>query len=63
MKPTNIYLTDRQKERLRARAKQEGVPVAELIRRAVDAFLAWDDPTYTPVPKPHTRNAHSSPSF
>ena len=46
MKRTNVYLSDKQLERLRTRADQEGVAVAELIRRAVDTFLAWDDPTY-----------------
>ncbi|MFL5628260.1 MAG: CopG family transcriptional regulator [Ktedonobacteraceae bacterium] len=58
MKRTNVYLTEKQVERLRERAEQEGLAIAELIRRAVDAFLAWDDPAYTPQP----RNAHSSPA-
>jgi len=35
--------------------------MAEIIRRAIDTYLAWDDPTYSPVPKPQERNAHSSP--
>jgi hypothetical protein len=61
MRRSNVYLTEKQVARLRERAEQEGVAIAELIRRAVDAFLAWDDPTYTPHPKPQTRNAHSSP--
>ena len=61
MKRTNFYLTEKQMERLHARAEREGVAISELIRRAVDAFLAWDDPTYTPLPKPQKRNAHSSP--
>jgi hypothetical protein len=61
MKRTNVYVTDKQLERLRVRAEYEGVAMAELIRRAIDAFLAWDDPAYTPQPKPQTRNAHSSP--
>ncbi len=26
--------------------------MAEIIRRALDAYLAWDDPTYTPRPSP-----------
>ncbi len=52
MKRTNLYLTEKQLERLHRRAEQEGLAVAELVRRAVDAFLAWDDPTYTPMPKP-----------
>ena len=61
MKRTNIYLTEKQHDRLTERAKQEGLPIAELVRRAIDAFLAWDDPTYTPMPKPQTRKSHSSP--
>ncbi len=61
MKRTNVYVTDKQLERLRVRAQYEGVAMAELIRRAIDAFLAWDDPTYTPHPLPQTSNAHSSP--
>jgi hypothetical protein len=47
---------------LQRRAEKEGLAIAELVRRAVDAFLAWDDPTYTPQPKPQPRNAHSSPA-
>ena len=54
--------TVRQTVTVIARAEQEGVAIAELIRRAVDAFLAWDDPTYTPQPKPQTRKASSSPA-
>jgi hypothetical protein len=45
---TNISLTEKQLERLQARSEQENLPMAELIRRALDAFLAWDDPTYHP---------------
>jgi len=62
MKRTNVYLSEKQLERLRVRAAREGVAIAELVRRAIDAFLAWDDPAYTPHPKPQTRNAHSSPA-
>jgi predicted DNA binding CopG/RHH family protein len=58
MKRTNVYLSEKQLERLRVRAAREGVAIAELVRRAIDAFLAWDDPAYTPHPKPQTRNAH-----
>ena len=61
MRRTNVYLTEKQVERLHVRASQEGLAIAELIRRAIDAFLAWDDPTYTPQPKPHIRKVHSSP--
>lgn len=63
MKRTNVYLTEKQLERLHVRAEREGVAIAELIRRAIDTFLAWDDPTYvppstgpkqaTPIPPPH----------
>jgi len=58
---TNIYITERQKKQLEKRSQEENLPMAEIIRRALDAYLAWDDPTYTPVPKPQIRNAHSSP--
>ncbi|HEX4207218.1 MAG TPA: CopG family transcriptional regulator [Ktedonobacteraceae bacterium] len=62
MKRTNLYLTEQQMERLHRRAETEGVAIAELVRRAVDSFLAWDDPTYAPLPKPQTRTRHSSPA-
>jgi hypothetical protein len=58
---TNIYLTERQKNQLEKRSQDEHLPMAEIIRRALDAYLAWDDPTYTPVPKPQERKTHSSP--
>jgi hypothetical protein len=62
MKRTNIYLTEKQHERLVTRAEREGVPLAEVVRRAVDVFLAWDDPLYVPTPPMRqTRNDHSSP--
>jgi hypothetical protein len=50
MKRMNIYLTEKQYERLALRSEQEGIPMAELVRRALDTFLAWDDPTYAPPP-------------
>jgi hypothetical protein len=59
MKRDNLYLTMKQFERLRQRAEKEGIPMAELVRRAMDAYLAWDDPTYALSPRPNTRNAHS----
>jgi len=61
MKRVNIYLTEKQIERLHQRAEKEGIPMAELARRAIDTFLAWDDPTYIPQPKSHIRKSHSSP--
>ena len=62
MKRTNVYITDKQLERLRTQAGEEGVAMAELIRRAIDAFLAWNDPMYQPVPpNPPYKDSHSSP--
>ena len=49
MKRTNLYLTQQQVARLKERSEREGVALAELVRRAVDAYLAWDDPTYHPT--------------
>ena len=60
LRRTNVYLIEKQVERLHLRASQEGVAIAELIRRALDVYLAWDDPTYTPQPKPQIRRTHSS---
>jgi Ribbon-helix-helix protein, copG family len=48
----NIYVTERQKKQLEKRSQEEHLPMAEIIRRALDAYLAWDDPMYTPVLKP-----------
>ena len=45
---TNIYLDDKQLERLRAKAERDNLLVSEIVRRAIDAYLAWDDPTYQP---------------
>jgi len=56
-----VYITERQKRQVEKRSQEENLPEAEIIRRALDAYLAWDDPTYTPVPRPQTSNAHSSP--
>ncbi|WP_075164473.1 ribbon-helix-helix domain-containing protein [Ktedonobacter racemifer] len=59
---TNIYLNEKQHQKLYEQAEKEGVPVAELVRRAIDAFLMWYDPTYHPIPPtPQTRKSHSSP--
>ena len=40
MKRTNLHLTDTQLAGLHKMAKRTGLSVAELVRRAVDAFLA-----------------------
>ena len=39
MKRTNIYLDDEQLELLRGLGERRGVPVAVLVREAVDAWL------------------------
>lgn len=38
---TQITLTDRQYERLRAESRRNGLGLAELIRRAVDRTYGW----------------------
>jgi hypothetical protein len=59
MKRTSIYLTDKQLERLHSQANAEGVALAELVRRAVEAYLIWNDPTYAPHPPAHKeRRSH-----
>jgi predicted DNA-binding protein len=35
----NIYLNDKQKELLEKLSSKTGAPVAELVRRAIDAYL------------------------
>jgi hypothetical protein len=61
-KRKNIYFTEKQVERLERKSKQEDLPEAEIIRRALDAYLAWDDPDYIPYPNQPERKAHSSPA-
>jgi hypothetical protein len=39
---TQIQLTPEQARRLRARARREGVSLAEMVRRCVDVVLAQD---------------------
>ena len=59
----NLYITERQKKQLEKRSGDENVPVSEIIRRAIDIYLAWDDPTYQPAPPnpPRSKDWHSSP--
>ncbi len=57
----NIYFTEKQVERLERKSREENLPEAEIVRRALDAYLAWDDPTYQPLPPLQTRKSHSSP--
>jgi len=39
MKRTNIHLKDDQIKRLKALSAKTGAPLAELVRRAVEAYL------------------------
>jgi predicted DNA-binding protein len=39
MKRTNLHLKDEQLKRLRALSDKTGAPVAELVRRAIEAYL------------------------
>jgi hypothetical protein len=47
-KRKNIYFTEQQVARLEQKSRQEHLSEAEIVRRALDAYLAWDDPTYHP---------------
>ena len=58
MKRTNVYFTEKQLERLHVQAEQEGVAMAEVIRRAVEVYLVWNDPTYAPPPTPKKERLH-----
>jgi len=53
---TNISLTPRQKKQLEKRSQEDAVSMAEIIRRAVDVYLAWDDASYMPNPSRPVRN-------
>lgn len=44
MQRTNIYLDEEQARALKHLAAEEGLSVAELVRRAVDAYLAESFP-------------------
>jgi predicted DNA-binding protein len=40
---TQIYLTDDQRARLDEVADRHSIPMAEVVRRAIDAYLELDD--------------------
>ncbi|MGC2192206.1 MAG: ribbon-helix-helix domain-containing protein [Candidatus Dormiibacterota bacterium] len=40
---TQIYLTTDQRARLAERCRQQGVPMAELVREAIDLLLGQED--------------------
>jgi hypothetical protein len=60
-KRKNSSFTETQVVRLEHKSQQENVSEAQIVRRALDASFAWDDPTSTPHPQPQIRKAHSSP--
>ncbi len=39
-----VYLTEQQRRLLERKARANGLPVAALIRRAIDRFLGGDEP-------------------
>ena len=41
---TQVYLTEEQRQRIDALAEAEGVTMAEVVRRAVDAYLDEESP-------------------
>jgi Ribbon-helix-helix protein, copG family len=49
----NIYITAKQKEQLGKMSNAENLPESEIIRRALDAYLAWYDPAYNSEATPH----------
>jgi hypothetical protein len=46
---TQIYLTQEQRRRVDALAEAEGVTMAEVIRRALDAYLEDENPDPRPA--------------
>ena len=56
-----IYIPERQKHQLEKRSRDEDLPMAEIIRRALDAYLAWDDPTYHPTTPAPNKERRSHP--
>ncbi len=60
-KRKTIDLTETQVVRLEHKSQQENGSEAQIVRRALDASFAGDDPTSTPHPQPQISKAHSSP--
>jgi len=46
---TQVYLTEEQRRRLDALAEAEGVTMAEIVRRALDAYLDEESPDPRPA--------------
>jgi hypothetical protein len=61
-KRKNFYFTERQTAQLEKRSREEGLPEAEIARRALDIYLAWDDPSYVlPHALAPNKERHSHP--
>lgn len=46
---TQVYLTEEQRQRIDALAEVEGVTMAEIVRRALDAYLEEESPDPQPA--------------
>lgn len=57
---TSLYIAEGQQKHLAKRSREEDLPIADGIRRAFNAYLAWDDPTYQSHPSYQSRNGHLS---
>lgn len=44
----DLYITRKQKDFLEKIRLEENFSESEIIRRALDAYLTWYDPTYNP---------------
>jgi hypothetical protein len=61
-KRKNIYFTEQHAARLEQKSREEHLSEAEIVRRALDAYLAWDDPTYRPpAPASHLKGCSYPP--
>ncbi len=45
---TQVYLTEEQRQRIDALAEAEGITMAEVVRRALDAYLDEENPDPRP---------------
>lgn len=46
---TQVYLTEEQRQRIDALAEAEGITMAEVVRRALDAYLDEENPDPRPA--------------
>ncbi|HET8853745.1 MAG TPA: CopG family transcriptional regulator [Ktedonobacteraceae bacterium] len=59
----SLYMSEGQQNHWEKRSREEDLPMAEAIRRARDAYLAWDDPTYQPHGTPAVKERAFLPAF